>query len=104
MKLFLIPHLLDGYNWIQSDHPSNTKRGGVCTYYKEYLAVRLADITSLPECLVQNKRQRIKNKKGYVAIMYGLLGKAVLNLNLSFLVLKICSVAYFSQNPNLLLF
>ena len=37
--------MLDGYNLIRSDHPSNTKRGGVCIYYKESLAVRSVDIT-----------------------------------------------------------
>ena len=41
--------MLEGYNLIRSDHPSNTKRGGVCIYYKESLAVRLVGITSLPE-------------------------------------------------------
>ena len=25
--------MLDGYKLIRSDHPSNTKRGGVCIYY-----------------------------------------------------------------------
>ena len=44
--------MLDGHNLIRSDHPSNTKRGGVCIYYKESLAVRLVDITPLHECLV----------------------------------------------------
>ena len=28
---------LDGYKVIRADHPSNTKRGGVCIYYKESL-------------------------------------------------------------------
>ena len=32
--------MLEGYNLIRSDDPSNTKRGGVCIYYKERLAVR----------------------------------------------------------------
>ena len=41
--------MLVGYNLIRSDHLSNTKRGGVCIYYKESLAVRLVGITSLPE-------------------------------------------------------
>ena len=47
VKLFLILQLsqvtkalLEGYNLIRSDHPSNTKRGGVCIYYKESLVVR----------------------------------------------------------------
>ena len=53
---------------IQSDHPNNTKRGGVCIYYKESLAVHLVDITSLTECLVCEVT--IQNKKGYVAVMY----------------------------------
>ena len=67
VKLFLIPHLnqmtkmLEGYNLIQSDHPSNTKRSGVCIYYKESLAVCLVDITSLPEYLVHEVT--IQNKK-----------------------------------------
>ena len=28
---------IDGYNLIKSDHPSDSKRGGVCTYYKDHL-------------------------------------------------------------------
>ena len=44
--------MLDGYILIWSNHPSNTKRGGVCIYFKESLVVRLVEITSLPECLV----------------------------------------------------
>ena len=31
---------LPGYNLVQSDHPSNIKRGGVCLYYKENLSLR----------------------------------------------------------------
>ena len=41
--------MLEGYNLIPSDHPSNTKRGGVCIYYKESVVVRLVGITSLLE-------------------------------------------------------
>ena len=25
---------IDGYNLVRADHPNNTKRGGVCVYYK----------------------------------------------------------------------
>ena len=60
--------MIEGYNLIQSDHPSNTKRGGVCIYYKESLAVRIVNITSLIECLVCEVT--IQNKKGYVAVVY----------------------------------
>ena len=39
--------MIEGYNLIRSDHPSNTKRGGVCIYYKESLAVYIVNITIL---------------------------------------------------------
>ena len=60
--------MIEGYNLIRSDHPSNTKRGSVCIYYKECLAVHIVNITSLPECLVCEVM--IQNKKGYVAVAY----------------------------------
>ena len=44
--------MLDDYNLICSDHPSNTKRVDVWFCYKKSLAARLVDITFLPECLV----------------------------------------------------
>ena len=40
-----------GYNLIRSDHPSNTKRGGVCLYYKNYWPLRVLNISHLKECL-----------------------------------------------------
>ena len=40
-RLFFIK----GYLMIRADHPSNTKRGGVCIYYKEHLPlIRKIDI------------------------------------------------------------
>ena len=57
--------MLDGYILIQSDHPSNTKRGGACIDYKEFLAVCSLDITSLPECLVCEVTKQ--NKQGYIS-------------------------------------
>ena len=42
-----------GYNLLQSDHPSNIKRGGVCMFYKDYLPViRRHDLCALIECIV----------------------------------------------------
>ena len=58
---------MEGYNLIQSDHPSSTKRGGVRIYYREFLAVRVVNIAFfiwIP-CEVT-----IQNKKGYVALVY----------------------------------
>ena len=59
--------MIEGYNLIRRDHPSNTKRG-VCIYHKESLAVRIATITSLTECLACEVA--IQNKKGYAAVVY----------------------------------
>ena len=43
---------IDGYNLVRSDHPSNTKRGGVCIYYRNYLPLRVININYLNECIV----------------------------------------------------
>ena len=32
---------IQGYNLVRADHPDNSKRGGVCIYYKESLPVRV---------------------------------------------------------------
>ena len=41
----------EGYNIVHADHPSNHKKGGVCIYYKESLAVQLININFLNKCL-----------------------------------------------------
>ena len=43
---------IGGYNLLRSDHPSITKRGGVCIYYKNYLPLRVININYLNECIV----------------------------------------------------
>ena len=43
--------VISEYNLIHSDHPSNTKRGGVCLDYKNYLPLRVLNISYLKECL-----------------------------------------------------
>ena len=42
---------ISGYMLVRSDHPSNTKRGGVCLYYKNNLPLRVINIGYLNECL-----------------------------------------------------
>ena len=59
---------MEGYYFIRSDHPGNTNRGGVCIYYKESLAVRVVNITSLTECLICEVT--MQNKKGYAVVVY----------------------------------
>ena len=40
---------IPGYNTIRDDHPSNTKRGGVCIYYKNTLPFKLINIKYLQD-------------------------------------------------------
>ena len=43
---------IPGYSMMRTAHPSNTKRGGLCLYYKEHLPImRRGDISNLKECL-----------------------------------------------------
>lgn len=60
---------LHGYSMLRSDHPSNTKRGGVCIFYKEHLPfVRRDDLAYLDECLVGEIK--IKNSKCFITCLY----------------------------------
>ena len=40
-----------GYKLVRSDHPSNSKRGGVCIYYKEPLLLRFINANYSNECV-----------------------------------------------------
>ena len=59
---------IEGYSVIRPDHPSNTKRGGVCIYYNDKISVRQMSNRSLPECLACEVV--IGKKKGYVITLY----------------------------------
>ena len=60
---------LDGYNLIRSDHPSDSKRGGVRIYYKEHIAlVKSDDICTLDNCLVTKIHSQ--NEKCFSACIY----------------------------------
>ena len=43
---------IKGYSLVRADHPSNTKGGGTCIYYKESLGVRIIDIPNLIESIL----------------------------------------------------
>ena len=43
---------IEGYNIVKSDHPSNSRRGGVCIYNNQSLAVKILDIKYLQEYIV----------------------------------------------------
>ena len=42
---------IPGYDIIRKDHPSNTKRGRVCVYYKNTLPFKLINIKYLQKCI-----------------------------------------------------
>ena len=60
---------IHGYAMIRSDHPSNTKRGGVCIFYKEHLPfINRTDLTFIDECLIGEIKY--KNSKCFVSCVY----------------------------------
>ena len=47
---------------MRSNHPSDSKKGGVCIYYKEYIPLILLDnINNLDNCLLQKFVHKMKN-------------------------------------------
>ena len=55
---------MKGYKLIRAGNPSDSKKGGVDIYYKEFLAVRPVEIKNLNECVIFE--MSVKNKRGYV--------------------------------------
>lgn len=43
---------LQGCKLAHADHPNNVKRGGICIYYKESLAVRVTNLPYRQEALL----------------------------------------------------
>ena len=58
---------LNGYQRIRADHPSNTKRGGVCIYHKKSLGVHLVKLSNLSQCIVCEVF--LQNCGGYIGIV-----------------------------------
>ena len=60
---------IPGYSMMRADHPSNTERGGVCLYHKEYLSIIQRDDTSnLKEWLVTEIN--VKNERYFLTCLY----------------------------------
>ena len=60
--------IIDDYKLLPADHPSDTKRGRVCIYYKEAISVQVLKFSQLPECLVCEVS--IENKRGLSVTLY----------------------------------
>ena len=44
--------MIENFTLVRADHPSNTKRGGICVYFRSCLPIRVLNITVLSECIV----------------------------------------------------
>ena len=64
---------IQGYNLVRTDHLDNTKRGGVCIYYKESLPVRVINLPYFKEALVLDMSFNIQ--KVIVSVIYRSLGQ-----------------------------
>ena len=60
---------IDGYNLIRADHRSNSKRAGVCIYYKEHIPlIKQDNICTLDNGLVTEIRS--EGKKCFLTCVY----------------------------------
>ena len=60
---------INGYILVRSDHPSNTKQGGIAIYYKDHLPViRRNDISSSNKSIVLEIR--LANNKCFLTSLY----------------------------------
>ena len=61
--------VLDGYTFIQDNHPQNVKRGDVGLYIKDSLPSKnRSDLVTLPECIVYEIQ--LNRKKYFFAVIY----------------------------------
>ena len=61
---------LPGYKLVRADHPSDTKRGGVCCYFKECLPIRIVNTSYLQECLLLEVVWKKTHKRILVSVVY----------------------------------
>ena len=59
---------LESYNLVRADHPNSVVRGGVCTYYKESLPVRIINLPYLEQALLLELND--ESKKIIISILY----------------------------------
>ena len=61
--------MINGYSLLRADHPSNSKRGGVCFYFKEHLPLsRRNDLRILQEYLLTEII--VDNEKCFFTCLY----------------------------------
>ena len=69
---------MNDYNLLRVDHSRNSKRGGVCIFYKETLGVRIVKSLNFSECIVCE----VNIARDMLVLYIGVPAKIVLNLKL----------------------
>ena len=59
---------IPGYELIRVDHPLNQKRDGICIYHKDFLPIKVNNISCLKECL--NFNQSVYGKQCNISLIY----------------------------------
>ena len=59
---------IPGYELIRVDYSSNQKRGGICIYHKDFLPVKVNNISCLKECL--NFSLIVYGKQSKITLIY----------------------------------
>ena len=69
--------ITDGYNLTRSDHPSDSKKGGVCIYYNEHIPlinsldtkIRSQSEKCFLTCAYRSPSQSLENSKSFAQIL-----------------------------------
>ena len=59
---------IPSYELIRVDHQSNKKRGGICIYHKDFLPVKVNNVSCLKECL--NFNLSVHGKQCDITLIY----------------------------------
>ena len=59
---------IPGYELIRVDHPSNQKRGGICIHHKDFLPIKVNNVSCFKECL--NFSLRVHGKQCNITLIY----------------------------------
>ena len=72
---------IPGYELIRVDHPSNQKRGGICVYHKDFLPLKVNNISCLKKCL--NFNLSVYGKQCNITLIYHSLSQSSGELDIS---------------------
>ena len=59
---------IPGHELIQADHSSNQKQGGICIHHKDFLPIKVNNISYLKQCL--NFNLRVNGRQCNITLIY----------------------------------